>query len=188
MTERSCGRFDRERWRRIKTERHGRLGFHVPQNRQHARGFAGFDFSYNHRFIRQDRARESGQASRVDMLPKQLDENPASDRTRQRERSEQQSQPGWPVIGQHSAFPEDKCAKGKTKNRNGGRSADRRNPMFLDPLSAFGRSVDRGGAAKPSAMELLQYRPPGFHALENADDQNVIALLPPKSHIQPYKI
>ena len=30
MTERSCGRFDRERWRRIKTERHGRFGFHAP--------------------------------------------------------------------------------------------------------------------------------------------------------------
>jgi hypothetical protein len=37
-------------------------------------------------------------------------------------------------------------------------------------------------------MEILQYRPTGSHALENADDQNAIALLPPKSHIQPYKI
>ena len=43
--------------------------------------------------------------------------------------------------------------------------------MFFDPLPAFGRSVDRGGAAKPSAMEILQYRPTDFHALENADDQ-----------------
>ncbi len=60
--------------------------------------------------------------------------------------------------------------------------------MFLDPLSAFGRSMDRSGAAKPSAMEILQYRPTDSHALENADDQNAIALLPPKSHIQPYKI
>ena len=57
--------------------------------------------------------------------------------------------------------------------------------MVLDPLPAFGRSVDRGGAAKPSAMEILQDRPASSHALENADHQNVIVLLPPKSHIQP---
>jgi hypothetical protein len=48
--------------------------------------------------------------------------------------------------------------------------------------------VDRGDAAKPSAMEILQYRPAGSHALKNAHDQNAIAILPPKSHIQPYKI
>jgi hypothetical protein len=60
--------------------------------------------------------------------------------------------------------------------------------MFLDPLPAFRRCVDRGGAAKPSAMEIPQYRAPGSHALENADDQNAIAFLPPKSHIQPYKV
>jgi len=60
--------------------------------------------------------------------------------------------------------------------------------MFLDPLPTFGRSVDRSGAAKPSAMEIVQYRPAGSHALENADDQNAIPLLPPKSHTQPYKI
>jgi hypothetical protein len=57
--------------------------------------------------------------------------------------------------------------------------------MFLDPRPAFGRSVDRGGAAKPSPMEILQYRPAGSHALENADDQNAIAIFLPKSHIQP---
>jgi hypothetical protein len=45
--------------------------------------------------------------------------------------------------------------------------------------------VDRGGAAKSSPMKILQYRPAGSHALENADDQNAIAFLPPKSHIQP---
>jgi hypothetical protein len=55
--------------------------------------------------------------------------------------------------------------------------------MFLYPLPAFRRSVDRGGAAKPSAMEIPQYGPTGSHALENADHQNAIALLPPKSHI-----
>jgi len=60
--------------------------------------------------------------------------------------------------------------------------------MFLDPIPAFGRSVDRGSPAKPSAMEILQYRAAGSHALENTDDQNAIALLPPKSHTQPYKI
>jgi hypothetical protein len=60
--------------------------------------------------------------------------------------------------------------------------------MFLDPLPAFGRSVDRGGAAKPSAMEILQYRPTGSRALENADHQNAIVILPPKSHTQSYRI
>jgi hypothetical protein len=32
-------------------------------------------------------------------------------------------------------------------------------------------------------MEILQYRPAGSHALENADDQNAIAIFVPKSHI-----
>ena len=31
--------------------------------------------------------------------------------------------------------------------------------MFLDPLPAFGRSVDRRGPTKPSAMEILAVRP-----------------------------
>jgi hypothetical protein len=48
--------------------------------------------------------------------------------------------------------------------------------------------VDRGNAAKSSAVEILQCRSAGFHALKNAHDQNAIAILPPKSHIQPYKI
>ena len=62
--------------------------------------------------------------------------------------------------------------------------------MLLEPLPAFGRSVDRGGAAKPSAMEILQYCPTGSHALENADDQNAIALRPlrPKFHISFYRM
>jgi len=37
-------------------------------------------------------------------------------------------------------------------------------------------------------MEILQCRPTGSQALENADHQNPIALLLPKSHIQPYRI
>jgi hypothetical protein len=60
--------------------------------------------------------------------------------------------------------------------------------MFLDPLPAFGRNMDRGGSAKPRAMEILQYRSANSHALKNTDDQNAIALLLPKSHIQPYRI
>jgi hypothetical protein len=48
--------------------------------------------------------------------------------------------------------------------------------------------VDRRGAAKPGAMEILQYGPTGSHVLENADHQNAIALLPPKFHIQPYRV
>src|SRR5881397_2550728 len=88
-------------------------------------------------------------------------------------------------MAQHSALPQNKCAKSQAKNRSSGRSTDRRNPMFLHPLPAFGRSVDRRGAAKSRAMEILQCCPTGSHALENADDQNAIALVSPKSHIQP---
>ena len=61
--------------------------------------------------------------------------------------------------------------------------------IFLDPRPASGRSVDCGGAAKPRPMEILQHSPTGLRALENADHQNVvIALLPPKSHSQRYRI
>jgi hypothetical protein len=55
--------------------------------------------------------------------------------------------------------------------------------MFLDPRPAFGRGVDRRSPTKPSAMEILQYGPTSSRTLENADDQNTIAILPPKSHI-----
>jgi hypothetical protein len=60
--------------------------------------------------------------------------------------------------------------------------------MFLDPLPAFGRGGDRRGPTKPSAMEILQYSPTSSRTLENADDQNVIALLRPKSHINFYRM
>jgi hypothetical protein len=42
--------------------------------------------------------------------------------------------------------------------------------------------VDYGGAAKPAPMEILQHDPTDHRALENADDQNVIAIFLPKSH------
>ena len=60
--------------------------------------------------------------------------------------------------------------------------------MFLDALPAFGRSVDRSDTAKPSAMEIFEHSPTGLRALENADHQNAIAILPLKSHTQPYRI
>jgi hypothetical protein len=60
--------------------------------------------------------------------------------------------------------------------------------MLLDPLPAFGRSIDRRGPTKPSAMEIPQYGSTCSNTLENADDQNAIALLSPKSHTQPYRI
>jgi hypothetical protein len=37
-------------------------------------------------------------------------------------------------------------------------------------------------------MEILQYGPTNPRALENANQQNAIAILPPKPHTQPYKI
>ena len=73
----------------MKSKRHGRLGFHVPQNRQHARRFAGLHLGHHNRFTRQYRARAPGEAHRIDMLPKQPDENPSAESARQRERSEQ---------------------------------------------------------------------------------------------------
>jgi hypothetical protein len=60
--------------------------------------------------------------------------------------------------------------------------------MFLHFWAAFGGSVDGGDAAKSSAMEIVQYGATGFRALKNADDENAIGFLPPKSHIQPYRI
>ena len=46
--------------------------------------------------------------------------------------------------------------------------------MILELLPAFGRSVDHGGPAKPSTMEVLEDGLTGAHALENADYQNAI--------------
>jgi hypothetical protein len=89
------------------------------------------------------------------MLPKQLDENPARDCTSKGERSQRPSYPGGPIAPQHSAGPKDKCAKNDANDQGGSRPADRRNPMFFDPLPAFGRSVDRRGPTKPSAIEIL---------------------------------
>jgi hypothetical protein len=37
-------------------------------------------------------------------------------------------------------------------------------------------------------MEIFERNPTGLRALENADHQNAIAILPPKSHTQPYRI
>src|SRR6184192_2908820 len=122
------------------------------------------------------------------MLPKQPDENPSADSARQRKRCQQQRQHGRPVICQNSALPKDEGPDGHADGRRNGRSADRRDAIFLDPRPTSGRSVDCGGAAKPSPMEIPQYGPTCPRALENADHQNVIAILPPKLHTQPYRI
>jgi len=37
-------------------------------------------------------------------------------------------------------------------------------------------------------VEILQHGPTDPRALENADHQNAIAILPPKSHTQPYRM
>src|SRR2546429_9810211 len=65
MTEWLCGRFNRERRRRIKAERYRRLGLDVPKNRERARSFAGFDFSGFDRFIPPYAATALPPASRV---------------------------------------------------------------------------------------------------------------------------
>jgi hypothetical protein len=71
----------------MKSKRHGRLCFHVPQNRQHTRRFAGFDLGHDHHFIRQDRTRASGQVRSFDVLVEQPEKNPAGHSASRRERS-----------------------------------------------------------------------------------------------------
>src|SRR5215470_7819600 len=119
------------------------------------------------------------------MLPKRPGENPSAESARQSERCQQQAQRAEPVICQNSALPKAECPDGQADDRGGDRSADRRDAIFLDPRPASGRSMDCSRAAKPGPMEILQHGPTGPPTLENADHQNVvIALLPPKSHIQ----
>jgi hypothetical protein len=123
------------------------------------------------------------------MLPEQPDQNPSAENARQRERCQQQRQHARPVICQNSALPKDECPYGQANNRGGGRAANRRDAIFLNPRPASGQSVDCGRTAKPSPMEILQHGPTNPRTLENADHQNiVIALLSPKSHSQLYRI
>jgi hypothetical protein len=60
--------------------------------------------------------------------------------------------------------------------------------MFLNPLLAFSGGMDRRGAAKSSAMKIVQDGPTGFDAFKNADRQNAFAPFPPKSHINFYRM
>jgi hypothetical protein len=60
--------------------------------------------------------------------------------------------------------------------------------VFRNPWPTFGRGVDRRGTTKSSAMEIMKYSPTGSRTLENADDQNAIAVLRPKSHINFYRV
>jgi hypothetical protein len=120
------------------------------------------------------------------MLMKQPDENPSAESARQCKCGQQQRQRARSVIRQNSALPKDECPDGQGDGGGCGGSADRRDAIFLDPRPAFGQSVDCGDAAKPGPMEILQYGPTDPRALENADHQNAIAILPPKSHTRSY--
>jgi hypothetical protein len=57
---------------------------------------------------------------------------------------------------------------------------------LLDLWPASGRSTNCGDAAKPGAMEILQYGQTGPRALENADHKNAIVIFSPKSHTQSF--
>jgi hypothetical protein len=48
--------------------------------------------------------------------------------------------------------------------------------------------VDGNGPAKSRPTEILQHTPTGLRALENADHQDAIAILPRKSHAQSYRL
>ena len=108
----------------MKSERHRRRGFHVPQNHQHARRFARFNFGYDNRFIRKDRARAPGQSHLIDMRLKQPGENPSAKSARQRKRGQQQRPHIRPVIGQNSAQQKDECPHGQAESRGDGGPAD----------------------------------------------------------------
>jgi hypothetical protein len=58
--------------------------------------------------------------------------------------------------------------------------------MFLHPWLAPGRKTDGGYAMKSGATEIFQRRPTDLCTLENADHQNAIVILPPKTHPQFY--
>jgi hypothetical protein len=188
MTERSCAQFGWKRRRRMKSKRHGRFCFHISQNHEHTRRFAGFDLGHHKRFVRQDRARAPGHAHLRDMLPKQPDENPSAETAHQCERGQQQRQHPRPGIRQNSTLPRDEFPDGEAQGRGGGRSTNWRDAIFLNPRLAAVRSVDCSDAAKPGPIKILQYSPTGPRALENANHQNAIAILPPKPHTQPYRI
>jgi hypothetical protein len=111
------------------------------------------------------------------MLPKQLDENPAGDRTSNANAASGRATPAGRLSPSIPRTQKISAPRTTLRIKAAGRSADRRNPMFFDALPAFGRSVDRRGPTKPSAMEILQYGPTSSRTLENADDQNAIALL-----------
>jgi hypothetical protein len=58
--------------------------------------------------------------------------------------------------------------------------------VFRNSWPTFGRGVDRRSTTKSSAMEIMKYSPTRSRTLENADDQNAIAVLSPKCHINFY--
>src|SRR6266404_2435476 len=97
------------------------------------------------------------------MLVKRPDEKPSAESARQRKGGQRQRQHARSVIRQNSALPKDECPNGQGDDRGGGRSADRRHAIFLDPQPVFGRSVDCGDAAKAGSMEILQYGPTDRH-------------------------
>jgi hypothetical protein len=92
------------------------------------------------------------------------------------------------MMCQNSTLPKDECPDGYADDRGCGHSADYQGATFLDPRPTCARSVDCGGPAKPCPVEILQDGPTGPRTLENADHQSAIAILPPKSHSQPYRI
>jgi hypothetical protein len=153
----------------MKSKRYGCLRFHVPQNLEYSRCFAGFDLRYHQRFVRQNRARAPGQAYLSYMLPKQSDENPSAETARQSKRGQKQRQQSRPGIRQNPALPKDEFPDSQAYGRGGGRSPNWREAIFLNPRLTAGRSVDCSDAAKPGPIKILQYGPTDPRALENAN-------------------
>src|SRR5215471_6365492 len=119
------------------------------------------------------------------MLPRQPDENPSTETACQRKRGQQQPQHTRPLIWQNPV-PPNECTHGEANNRCGNCAADLRYTRFLDPRSAYSRSVDCRSTPKASPMEILQYASTGRQALKNTDHQNAMAALPPESHANSY--
>ena len=166
----------------MKCERDRRLRFYIPQDRQHARRFTGADLGHDDRFARQDRARVPAQSRTIDVVLKQPGQNPSGKSARQRESKKKKGRSSETVTGRHSALPENERAQSEAEDRSRSRSADRRDSALFEARPAFGQSVDRGGAAEPRPMEVLQHSSADFRSLEKANHQCVIAFFPPKPH------
>jgi hypothetical protein len=122
----------------MKSKRDGRLCFHIPQNRQQARRFGGFNFSQHHRFTWQDRACAADEARIVNVPLTQSNKEPPGQSANHHESSQKQRNLDWPVVGDHFVFPKNDGANGDSEGRSGDRCANRRDAMLIHAQTTRG--------------------------------------------------